>query len=399
MAANPEDFVSLASAVSGELYEREDEIHSLILGLTGKLNMFMYGETGVAKSKVVSRTFQRIGGLERGDYFYRNLSKFTKDTNIFGGPHLGKMQTIQHEGEIIREGVYTRNTDGKLPEASIIMLDEVWNASDALVNALLLATNEGLFEDEEYGLVSIPAIMFAAASNSIPEDSERAAIWDRFDIRLVTESIHERANQRAMLEDAAVGRLEVDPEPVVHIDDIRAANELVPKVHIPSPVFDAMMQIRHELGLKSIKASDRKWSRCVRVIQAEAWLSGAEEATLEHLSPLRHMLWRRMADLDVVASVVLSIASASEAMAYKVISDLRRLQPRIDKLAALDENEVQASASEVWTSITKAYEKSSSIRGVVTSGVGSDKLNTLVTKINELHRECMSGLQKNGFRL
>jgi MoxR-like ATPase len=398
LTANPEDFVALADAVSDELYEREDEARAMIQGLAGGLNIFMYGLPGVAKSKVVARSVARIAGLDRGDYFYRNLSKWTKDTNIFGGPHLGKMQTLMdNDGNIVREGVYQRNTKNKMPEATIVMLDEIWNASDALVNALLLATNEGLFEDEELGLIEIPTVMFAAAANSMPEDQDRQAIWDRFEIRLITEPLAERANQRQMLEGAAVDRLEIPPEPVLHIADIREANSLVPKVHVPPMVLDAMMQIRHELTLQNIKPSDRRWARSVRLVQTEAWLSGADEVTIEHLAPLRHMLWNRMIEVDPVSSVVLSIASADEATIYKTISDLRKVQPRIDKLSSMDEDDLGDEASELFSHVQKIWKRSEKVRSSIQEGGGSEKLETQVGKMDKLYKSIVSELNTKGF--
>ncbi len=46
---------------------------------------------------------------------------------------------------VVRDGELLTNTEGMLPEASLVFLDELLNANSAILNSLLLALNERLF--------------------------------------------------------------------------------------------------------------------------------------------------------------------------------------------------------------------------------------------------------------
>ena len=75
-------------------------------------------------------------------------------------------------------------TAGKIPEADIVFLDEIFKCNDGVLNALLTALNERKYTNEGR-TYPIPTISFFAASNEIPNlgkgasagDPERQARW------------------------------------------------------------------------------------------------------------------------------------------------------------------------------------------------------------------------------
>ena len=58
-------------------------------------------------------------------------------------------------------------TAGKLPEADICFLDEIFKCNDGVLNSLLTALNERKYTNEGR-TYRIPTISFFAASNEIP---------------------------------------------------------------------------------------------------------------------------------------------------------------------------------------------------------------------------------------
>ncbi len=58
-------------------------------------------------------------------------------------------------------------TKGKLPDSHIVFLDEIFKASDGILNALLTALNERRYTNEGK-TIHIPTISFFSASNEIP---------------------------------------------------------------------------------------------------------------------------------------------------------------------------------------------------------------------------------------
>ena len=144
----------------------KDEIIDLLgICLVGGQNLFLLGPPGTAKSLLVHDLSARL----RGQTFDYLLTRFTEPNELFGPFDIRKLR----EGELIT------NTEGMLPEASLVFLDELLNANSAILNSLLMALNERIFRR---GRETRPlkTLMFVGASNHTPEDDALKALYDRF---------------------------------------------------------------------------------------------------------------------------------------------------------------------------------------------------------------------------
>src|SRR3954447_19376805 len=148
----------------------KDEIIDLLgVCLIGGENLFILGPPGTAKSALVHNLAARL----EGDTFDYLLTRFTEPNELFGPFDIRKL----------REGELLTNTEGMLPEASLVFLDELLNANSAILNSLLVALNERIFRR---GKETRPlrALMFVGASNHLPEDDALNALFDRFLLRV-----------------------------------------------------------------------------------------------------------------------------------------------------------------------------------------------------------------------
>ena len=110
----------------------KDEIVDLLgVCLTAGENLFILGPPGTAKSALVQELSRRIDGRVF-DYL---LTRFTEPNELFGPFDIRKL----------REGDLVTNTEGMLPEASLVFLDELLNANSAILNSLLMVLNERVF--------------------------------------------------------------------------------------------------------------------------------------------------------------------------------------------------------------------------------------------------------------
>ncbi|MCA9071182.1 MAG: AAA family ATPase, partial [Planctomycetaceae bacterium] len=96
---------------------KEEVIDLLGVCLVGGENLFILGPPGTAKSALVQDLSRRIDGRVF-DYL---LTRFTEPNEIFGPFDIRKLR----DGELIT------NTEGMLPEASFVFLDELLNANSA----------------------------------------------------------------------------------------------------------------------------------------------------------------------------------------------------------------------------------------------------------------------------
>ncbi len=141
--------------VKTEFVGKDEPVDLLGICLVAGENLFLLGPPGTAKSALVRAVTARLNGRVF-DYL---LTRFTEPSELFGPFDIRKL----------REGELLTNTEGMLPEADVIFLDELLNANSAILNSLLMALNERVFrrgrETRRLGFV-----MAVGASNRLPED-------------------------------------------------------------------------------------------------------------------------------------------------------------------------------------------------------------------------------------
>jgi MoxR-like ATPase len=134
----------------------KDEVIDLLgVCLVGGENLFILGPPGTAKSALVQDLSRRI----EGRVFDYLLTRFTEPNEIFGPFDIRKL----------RDGDLVTNTEGMLPEASFVFLDELLNANSAILNSLLMVLNERIFRRGRE-VRKLPTLMVVGASNRLPED-------------------------------------------------------------------------------------------------------------------------------------------------------------------------------------------------------------------------------------
>ena len=127
-----ERFIREVLAPMKKTFVGKDEIIDLMgVSLVAGENLFHLGPPGTAKSALVFELGRRL----EGRIFEYLLTRFTEPNELFGPFDIRKL----------REGELVTNTEGMLPEASLVFLDELLNANSAILNSLLMVLNERVF--------------------------------------------------------------------------------------------------------------------------------------------------------------------------------------------------------------------------------------------------------------
>lgn len=262
---------------------RAEQIFGLIWALSSGENVFFYGPPGTAKSALARAFVHSIAGAK---YFEYLLTPSTLPDEIFGPLDI----------KAFRQGVYQRVITGRLPDANIAFLDEIWNADSYILNGLLTIINEKIFHDRVPIPVELDCVI--AASNSIPTDSVLAAMYDRFMLRYTFEEVPIQELLTAP---------ELELEVVAHLNDFRAVRQQARKVHMPPQVFEAFVKIISTVRSRNIKVSDRRVRKLAEMLKVAATLDGRDEVTLVDLELSRYALWQKPGELPQVTELVIGI--------------------------------------------------------------------------------------------
>ena len=310
-------------------YVGKDEIIDLMgVSLAARENLFLYGPPGTAKSALVHSLAARIHG-HTFDYL---LSRFTEPNELFGPFDIRRL----------REGDLVTNTEGMLPEADIVFLDELLNANSAILNSLLMALNERIFRRGRETR-AIPALFFAGASNHLPEDDALRALFDRFLLRVRCGPVPESQLGRVLAAGWDLEQADALPPATITAGDLREFQKAVRSVDL-SPVRETYLDLVFKLRHAGMDISDRRAVRLQRVIAASALLCGRLEGRVSDLWVLRHV-WDREEQIEVIESIVAAVLASAEANAADHPQSRANRTPDPDAIArGFDEVEAKLAA-------------------------------------------------------
>jgi MoxR-like ATPase len=294
VSAQVDRYIKLINTFKAELERpfvgREEEALVITLALMTAEHAILVGEPGTAKSALA----RRAADLLKARFFKYLLTKFTEPDELLGPLDI----------QAFKEGRYARIMKNKLPDAEIAFLDEIFNASSAILNTLLTLLNERVVYDG-FNEIKVPVWSVIAASNSVPEDPEYQALYDRFLLRHFVKPVSEDKWERLL--DAA-WRIEVEgyraSQPVLTMSDLAEIHSLVLKVDV-SRIKQVLVKIYAELEDQGVHLTDRRKGKALKVIAAHSLLSGRTVSTEEDLFVLKYVAPHSREDVDKVYAVLL----------------------------------------------------------------------------------------------
>lgn len=346
--------IAVMADLNREVVEREELIEAIAIALLTRKNLFILGDPGQAKSFVINGFRSRITGARQ---FERLLTKQADEEQLFGRTDLSSLipghvpqfvleqdatyRRLRGELEAVvafmptqpdepeayeqiavateRLEAYKRAvaslyrsepmvlTTGKIPEADICFLDEAFKCNDGVLNSLLTALNERKYTNEGR-TYPIPTISFFAASNEIPnfndpQEKILAALYDRLELKVVTQNIAGRENRLRMLKAKQIGSSS-QIQCTITLDELLEMQREVAAIPVPDAANELADDILCELRKNGMMVSDRKYLGYYPIAQAKAWLSGHTQVESTDLLALKHYLWHLPADRAMVESTL-----------------------------------------------------------------------------------------------
>ena len=295
--------LSLLGTINKGIYEKETELSlSLMAALAGE-SVILLGPPGVAKSMVARRLKLAFKDARSFEYL---MSRFSTPDEIFGPVSISKLKDADK---------YERNTEGYLPTADVVFLDEIWKAGPAIQNTLLTVINEKLFRNGDTE-VHLPLKLLLAASNELPTQGEGLeALWDRFIIRIECGNIKDVKSFNAMLLDNTADEdIKVADGLQITDEEYCQWNKAIDTVAVSEEVLRIINVIRKSLGSVTIAqnderhnvyVSDRRWKKIVRLLRTSAFVHDRTEVTADDLLPVYNCLWQEPEECEGIRAIVI----------------------------------------------------------------------------------------------
>lgn len=269
---------------------RGEAVQLLALATVCSEHLLLLGPPGTAKTEMITRFTKMVDA--RG--FHYLLNRFSEPAELFGPPDMNAFQ----------QGRWQIQSDGMLPDAEIAFLDEVFQGSSAILNALLALAAERVFHNGAERR-DCPLWTLIGASNLLPEDPSLEAFADRFVLRLVVAPVEEPQFEELLQRGWQLERErahQAELLPMLHKEDLRALQEQVAAVALDN-LLPHYAELMRELRAEGLTLSDRRMVRGLKLVAGAALLAGRDRAEPADLWPIRH-LWTRPEQAGVMASAV-----------------------------------------------------------------------------------------------
>jgi MoxR-like ATPase len=266
------------------LVKKQELIDLMLVAAVAQEPLLLVGPPGTAKSDLVLK-FKDALGLTEEDYFEYMLTRFTEPSEVIGPIDIS----------LLREGRYIRREQGKLPTARLAFLDEIFKSNSAILNILLTIINERKFYQDGVPQPVRLRVLFAA-TNEVPEQTELAALKDRFCLKAESRSVQEQHFTElidAGIQGEVYKGLGQKPWAEGHaaLEDVLKANRYLTylfarrhragrgeeyndrQVFFPKEVFDEFQRLVKTLVREDrVFVSDRKLVKLYKLFRVRAWL-------------------------------------------------------------------------------------------------------------------------------
>ncbi len=199
-------------SLSTNFYKFNDEVNGALIAVLSKENYILIGPPGTAKTMLVAM----MSRLLQAKWFYRLLTKFTELEEIIGPINVVELL----RGKV--ERIYT-NT---LVDSDLALLDEIFNASSAILNTLLTILNERVLYDGDR-VVPVKTWTVFGASNRVPDEEELQALYDRFPLRVFTRYASPEETEPLIKAGWRLRRAYEAAEPIMTMDEVKKLNEVI----------------------------------------------------------------------------------------------------------------------------------------------------------------------------
>lgn len=305
----PARLARLARSLQDRYLGKDEVIRLLLVAAIAGEHAVLIGPPGTAKSALI-RTFAR---LMHARYFEYLLTRFTEPNEIFGPVDI----------TAFREGRYERRTEGMLPDAEVVFLDEVFKSNSAILNALLTLLNERRYTSGGQ-VIKCPLLSAFGASNEVPTDETLTAIYDRFILRIRNDNLdayHFQDLLQKGLEHEVLQMTDAPVQPLVAARELAELQRgLLQRTRFGEDFFSQYKGIVFQIRAEGVSVSDRRVVKILKLFAASAYLDGRPQPDASDFFVLKHV-WNNEDQAQILEAIVTPVLEAH----YREHPDTRRV--------------------------------------------------------------------------
>ncbi|MGR3279671.1 AAA family ATPase [Acaryochloris marina NIES-2412] len=251
--------------------ERKSVIDGLLATLLANQNALLYGPPGTGKSLILKEICSAIADA---NFFQRLLHKAMSPDEV-----LGQISLKALENDVMK-----RNTSGRLQEAHLAFLDEVFRGNGVLLNSLLELMNERTYDNPDKQQSPLRSIV--GATNSIDSGSDLEAFADRFGYRPWIFDLKTPSSTKKLLGWTINGNRPKVSQGLISLAELDQMCAEVQQVKISSGMVDAFTEIIHTLIRDGFVISARRRVKLLQLVRCFAYVQGDDQVYLEHVHEL-----------------------------------------------------------------------------------------------------------------
>lgn len=370
----PSPLQALHKELAQAFFERDAVIEGLLCALVAGQHVLLIGPPGTGKSELAHGLCQRVTGAR---YFQWLLTRFTTPEELFGPVSL----------KALERDAYERVTAGKLPDAHVAFLDEVFKASSAILNTLLSVMNERVFHNGSVP-TPVPLITLVGATNELPEEDELLALSDRFLLRYEVDYLKEEFLFLRML---SLGERQA-PAATVTLEELAALQVKATAVEVPERVKRDLLELRRTLAEKGVVASDRRYRQALSVMKARAALCGRTRCLAEDLGLLAHVLWREPGEKAEVEGALSRLFTGHDEDAAQLLFQAREVAAFAARAQEDDQGDPEAAAAEA---LSKLHELSRKLEVIADAAKERERVGERVLAARDEVKKLIRALLQN----
>ncbi|MEV0306491.1 AAA family ATPase [Nonomuraea fuscirosea] len=320
---------AIVAELNARYLERATAVKAIVACMLAGEHSLLLGPPGTAKSELARDLTSRIQNACLWEVL---LSKYTDPKQLFGPIDVAALM----------QGRYEQVWDGRATKANIAFIDEIGKCGPAALNGMLAYLNERLYHPEAGGApIRCPLLSAICASNELLQGQESAAIYDRLLVRIEVGYLADVANFATLIRSATVPASPPTAPTTVLLGDVEQAVRVhVPRIDVPDPVIDAVCALRTALHHEGLIASDRRWKKSIRLLQAAAFLDGRNAVNSNDMALLTHVLWDSPADKLTVEGHVLGLVNPDAKEALDLLDGIDAIEAELNKLKGKSREEL-----------------------------------------------------------